>query len=361
MTADLHLILARSLGLLALVLFGYTALLRLRVGPLPRQLLAGLLFGGGAVVSMLDPAPIAPGVIADARSVMLGLAAPFGGPWSAPIAAAVVAAYRLWLGGAGAPAGALGAAISAAAGLLFWALMPKSRAALSLPSLVLLGGMASFNIFSAFLLPWETALKVVGTAGLPLTATTTGGILLFGTLLGRERERVARDALFRATFDSAPDALFVTEVGRDGGLAVGSLNPAALALLGHENQAKPGTPLAAVLPAELRDAALEDLRRCVAEGRTLQLQRSQVLHGRKAHWDLTLVPIRDELGRIGHVFSRRADITWRVEAEESLRRAAYADPLTGLANRRAFLAALESRLAAGEGPNLALALFDLDG
>ena len=37
------------------------------------------------------------------------------------------------------------------------------------------------------------------------------------------------------------------------------------------------------------------------------------------------------------------------------------DPLTGLANRRAFLAALEARLADMAGPNLALALFDLDG
>jgi diguanylate cyclase (GGDEF)-like protein len=44
-----------------------------------------------------------------------------------------------------------------------------------------------------------------------------------------------------------------------------------------------------------------------------------------------------------------------------VRQIADSDPLTGLANRRAFLAALEARLGAEAGPNLALALFDLDG
>jgi diguanylate cyclase (GGDEF)-like protein len=44
-----------------------------------------------------------------------------------------------------------------------------------------------------------------------------------------------------------------------------------------------------------------------------------------------------------------------------VRQMADTDPLTGLANRRAFLAALEERLAETGGPNLALALFDLDG
>jgi diguanylate cyclase (GGDEF)-like protein len=44
-----------------------------------------------------------------------------------------------------------------------------------------------------------------------------------------------------------------------------------------------------------------------------------------------------------------------------VRQIADSDPLTGLANRRAFLAALEARLGAESGPNLALALFDLDG
>ena len=44
-----------------------------------------------------------------------------------------------------------------------------------------------------------------------------------------------------------------------------------------------------------------------------------------------------------------------------VRQIADTDSLTGLANRRAFLATLEARLAHPEGPNLALALFDLDG
>jgi diguanylate cyclase (GGDEF)-like protein len=44
-----------------------------------------------------------------------------------------------------------------------------------------------------------------------------------------------------------------------------------------------------------------------------------------------------------------------------VRRIADTDPLTGLANRRAFLAALEARLDDQNGPRFALALIDLDG
>ena len=44
-----------------------------------------------------------------------------------------------------------------------------------------------------------------------------------------------------------------------------------------------------------------------------------------------------------------------------VRQIADTDALTGLANRRAFLDALEARLRETKGPNLALAIFDLDG
>lgn len=69
---------------------------------MPTMVLSGLLFGMVAVVGMMTPLRIVPGVIFDARSVVLAVAGFTGGPVVAGIAALIAAAYRLALGGGGA-------------------------------------------------------------------------------------------------------------------------------------------------------------------------------------------------------------------------------------------------------------------
>jgi len=63
------------------------------------QIFSGLIFGGICVVGMLTPVMLMPGVIFDARSVVLSMAGLFGGPLVAGIAALMAATGRLWLGG----------------------------------------------------------------------------------------------------------------------------------------------------------------------------------------------------------------------------------------------------------------------
>jgi len=58
--------------------------------------------------------------------------------------------------------------------------------------------------------------------------------------------------------------------------------------------------------------------------------------------------------------ARKAELTALAE-KARVRRIADSDSLTGIANRRAFLAALEARLGASAGPAFAVALVDLDG
>ena len=73
-----------------------------RQHPWVGQVFSGLIFGGICVVGMLTPVVLMPGVIFDARSVVLSMAGLFGGPLVAGIAALMAATGRLWLGGAGA-------------------------------------------------------------------------------------------------------------------------------------------------------------------------------------------------------------------------------------------------------------------
>ena len=92
--------LVQGVALLLALCFLYSVNIRLlRRQPTLQQLLSGLLFGAICVVGMLKPLHLAPGVIIDARSVVLSMAALFGGPWAAAISTAMAAAMRLALGG----------------------------------------------------------------------------------------------------------------------------------------------------------------------------------------------------------------------------------------------------------------------
>ena len=59
-------------------------------------LLQGFLFGGVAVLGMLRPLVIGPGLIFDGRSVMLSLCALFFGPWAAVVAFGMTARCVAW-------------------------------------------------------------------------------------------------------------------------------------------------------------------------------------------------------------------------------------------------------------------------
>lgn len=68
----------------------------------PAQGLSGLLFGAVAVLGMMMPFTLMPGIIFDGRSIIISIAGLFGGPLTAGIAALICGAYRVYLGGAGA-------------------------------------------------------------------------------------------------------------------------------------------------------------------------------------------------------------------------------------------------------------------
>lgn len=81
-------------------------------------MLQGLLFGGSAVLGMLRPMNLGPGLIFDGRSIMVSLCALFFGPWAAIVSGTLPMAYRLWLGGMGTITGSLVILSSAGIGLL---------------------------------------------------------------------------------------------------------------------------------------------------------------------------------------------------------------------------------------------------
>ncbi|MEO1060181.1 MAG: PAS domain S-box protein [Actinomycetota bacterium] len=163
---------------------------------------------------------------------------------------------------------------------------------------------------------------------------------------------------FRAAFQQAP--IGMAEVRPDGVLA--SMNGALLELFG----------LDAALPTRLTDhTPADDAHRVTASldtvlsGReaTCSFEHRIVRSDGEERWMLTQVTgLRisgeDHAGAIVQM----VDLTERRELEQHLRHQADHDPLTGIANRRAFTAALDHHLEAvrRHGPSGAIALIDLD-
>jgi len=80
------------------------------------RMICGLLLGGTAVVGMMTPWQVLPGVVFDGRSVLVSLAGLFGGWLSALLAATPPILYRLAAGGDGVLTGSVVVAVSALLG-----------------------------------------------------------------------------------------------------------------------------------------------------------------------------------------------------------------------------------------------------
>lgn len=88
---------------------------------------AGILFGGVGIISMLSPLHFAPGVFFDGRSIVLSLAGFYGGPLTALVAALMCVAYRSYVGGIGAVVGVLVILLSSLFGVIYYYLRRRNR------------------------------------------------------------------------------------------------------------------------------------------------------------------------------------------------------------------------------------------
>ncbi len=331
--------LAHGVGLLALVLLAYRYVLR-RFGArrLPFALMSGLLFGVAAAISMLDAYPVEGGVLVDLRNAMIGLAGLFGGWPAALISAAAAGGVRLWLGGMGSLTGLVGILLTALVAPLLARPMERRAAgtgnrgegkgAYGFGLLALFGlAITPLTLLAFLLLPdLELGLRVLAEAALPLTAFTTLGIGLLGTMLAREHRRVADEnalaesaALFRAVFDSSADSLAIIRVGETGGFTLHSANAAAQRAMGGRAADAAGKPLDSLLPPDLAAKAMADLQSCIDAGAPIRFEEQHTHNGVTRWWEVSQVPIRDESGAIVMLSVGARDITRRHEAERAIR------------------------------------------
>ena len=294
-----------------------------RQHPWVGQAFSGLIFGGICVVGMLTPVVLMPGVIFDARSVVLSMAGLFGGPLVAGIAALMAATGRLWLGGAGAEVGLMVIGLCTALGLVYREGRARGRLGVEPVTLALFGLLLHTAVIALFqLLPAEAVQRINQTLTLPYLLTFTPATVVLGLLLHDVEQRMATEraltgtaARLHAITQAIPDVLLVLDAQ---GRYVEVLSPNDSALVASA-PVLVGQRLHDVLPAEQAERFMQLIRDTLQSGQTHSVEyEMQTLSGLRQFEGRTQ-PLGVQVGGQAAVVFLALDITKRKQAESALR------------------------------------------
>ncbi len=312
------------------------------------SLLMGFILGLLGIAIMINPHVLAPGIVFDARSVLISVTAMFMGPVSVCVTAVMTIAFRVFTGGSGTAPGIIVIIISAVIGLLWHrfrfekAVADKSK---RLIELYIIGFITHlFMIASMLVLPWSEAVIVIRSISLPVMLIYPTATAVLGMLLFRQIDRVnirlqleEREERLKVTLLSVGDGVITTD--KDGVITL--INKTAQDIVGSFNNAV-GEPISAVMKLEYEDTGepvSDPVAKVIETGSTVGIANHTVMvcsDGTKKVIEDSAAPIKDDKGNlIGVVFVFR-DVTEERKKQEQIKYLSYHDSLTGLYNRGFF-------------------------
>ena len=156
------------------------------------NILTGFILGLIGVAIMSLPWILTPGVIIDARSILLSISGLFFAPLSTLIAVIISGLYRLYVGGAGMPAGLALVISSAGWGLLWRYLRPKNKlVSFHFLEMYVFGMIVSVSmlLYIWLLLPPPEGPQVLRAITLPVLLIYPLATVLLGHLLSHQQGR----------------------------------------------------------------------------------------------------------------------------------------------------------------------------
>jgi diguanylate cyclase (GGDEF)-like protein/PAS domain S-box-containing protein len=186
---------------------------------------------------------------------------------------------------------------------------------------------------------------------IPIALAFSGVILV--ACIGLLRSVSRADARMRALIDSSLDLVMIVDAG--GGVRYHS--PGIAQMLGFQTEVHVGTRVGHLLHPDDASLMEESLRRIRTDGTTKPIECRWRHADGSVRWLETVFNNLLEDPKVNGVVLNSRDITERQKLSEGLRKRAFHDPLTGLANRARF----EEQLAHATGDSETAVLFiDLD-
>lgn len=208
-------LISNALLLLSLCAFHWFVIIKWPHGERAGQIASGLLFGAAAIAAMHWSVNYKPGIIFDARTVVLSLAGLFGGPLTAGIAGISASIYRIYLGGGGYPVGVATILASILIGLLFKDMLASALPNIRVLTLFVFGlivQLVSIGLFSFLSVSYVDDILL--TLATPFLVTLTLCTVVMGVFLREIEKSRFTDQLieeseqrFESLFDSAAVAL----------------------------------------------------------------------------------------------------------------------------------------------------------
>lgn len=292
-------------------------------------LLQGGVFGSVAVIGMLRPLVLAPGLIFDGRSVMISLCGLFFGPVAVAVAGGMAMVVRIFQGGIGAPMGVLVILSSACLGWIFHVRWRAQRPDLFTRQLLGFGFLVHLvMVLLIFTLPGTMVAITMKRIGPPVILLYPLATVLVGKILSdhlskdrfleglRESEEKYRELVENANsiilrWDRNGRVLFLNEYGQN--------------FFGYSQEEIIGKSVIGTIVPETEKEG-RDLVKLMddifADPVTYQANVNENVrkNGSRAWIAWTNRPIYDGNGEVCGMFSVGSDITARKQAEEDKRR-----------------------------------------
>ena len=294
----------------------------------------GLLMGAGAIVLMLTPMQLQPGVLVDLRATMIAIAGFFGGPVAGIVAGVMAGAFRTFEGGIGAFAGAVGIAATMLVGVAGNLALRGRRP--SMADIMILGAAAACgSLLGLSVLPRSVVQTVLPQVVFPSSLLIFVSVAMSGLALYQERRRLEAlqsRRIFKAVVETLPDCLNVKDL--DGRFI--AANPATAELM-HAANAKAliGKTDFDFYPSETARAFREDELAVLASGTASTIEQHLHHEDGTDGWLATLkAPFRDRTGAVIGLITHNRDITERkrLETELAESQARLGDALTHMAD-----------------------------
>lgn len=187
----------QAIGLMALLSIFFGMIERLKWPELNRSVLHGVLFGSGAVFTMMSPFELNPGSLFDGRTIFVGLAAAFAGFPAALISGAFAAAFRIYSGGVGMFAGSVGILFAASIGYFWFRYMRPEKGHSNIADLSILGGILCFSMSAIFLMPPDLAINALKNVAPMLCITIMISAVVLGSFMERELRLISSESIWR--------------------------------------------------------------------------------------------------------------------------------------------------------------------